>query len=78
MGDKSKIERKPNKPRGFAAMDPAKHREICRKGGKAAPASTRTFSDWRKASKAGQKGGRVTREDREDRAAEALKLKGAP
>ena len=46
------------KRRGFAAMDPAKQREIARKGGQSVPAEKRAFSlDPELASKAGHKGG---------------------
>jgi general stress protein YciG len=44
--------------RGFASMDPARQREIARKGGKSVPAEKRSFSqDAQLASKAGRKGG---------------------
>jgi general stress protein YciG len=44
--------------RGFAAMDPAKQREIAAKGGKSVPAEKRSFStDPKLAAKAGRIGG---------------------
>jgi general stress protein YciG len=44
--------------RGFAAMDPAKQREIARKGGAAVPSQNRSFSkDPSLAAAAGRKGG---------------------
>ena len=44
--------------RGFAAMDPAKSREIRQMGGRAVPAESRAYSKDRKlAREAGQKGG---------------------
>ncbi len=58
--------------RGFAAMDPAKQREIARKGGESVPPEERSFSKNRAlASEAGRKGGeasgssRAHRDDRE-------------
>jgi general stress protein YciG len=41
---------------GFATMKVARHREIASMGGKACPASARTFSNPQKASEAGRKG----------------------
>jgi len=46
---------------GFATMKVARHREIASMGGKACPASARTFSDPQKASEAGRKGVEVKR-----------------
>jgi general stress protein YciG len=44
--------------RGFAAMDPAKQREIARKGGESVPHEKRSFSQNHElAAKAGRKGG---------------------
>lgn len=46
------------KPRGFAAMDPDKRRELARKGGKSVPAAKRSFSANRQlAITSGRKGG---------------------
>lgn len=49
------------KPRGFAAMDPAKQREIASKGGKVAHASG-TAHEWttEEAKAAGSKGGKAS------------------
>ncbi len=45
-------------PRGFAAMDAAKQREIARKGGESVPPEKRSFSrDHELAAQAGRKGG---------------------
>lgn len=45
-------------PRGFAAMDSNKQREIARKGGESVPAEKRSFSQNRQlAAAAGRKGG---------------------
>lgn len=45
-------------PRGFAAMDAGKQREIARKGGESVPAEKRSFSQNRAlAAEAGRKGG---------------------
>ena len=44
--------------RGFASMDPARQREIARKGGASVPSEKRSFSQDRAlAAKAGRKGG---------------------
>ena len=44
--------------RGFASMDPAKQREIARKGGESVPNEKRSFSrDRHLAAEAGRKGG---------------------
>jgi len=44
--------------RGFASMDPAKQREIARKGGQSVPDEKRSFSQNPElAAKAGRKGG---------------------
>ena len=45
------------KPRGFAAMDPEKRRQIARMGGKAVPAEKRYYANKAYASAAGFKGG---------------------
>ena len=45
------------KPRGFAALDPEKRRQIASMGGKAVPAEKRYYNDKAKASAAGIKGG---------------------
>jgi general stress protein YciG len=45
------------KPRGFAAMDPEKRRQIARMGGKAVAPEKRYYSDRANASAAGVKGG---------------------
>ena len=46
------------RPRGFAAMDPERRREIARKGGAAVPAEKRSFAHDRSlAVSAGRKGG---------------------
>jgi general stress protein YciG len=53
-----RIEATPPK-RGFAAMDPARRREIARKGGLSVPSSKRSFAASRAlAASAGSKGGR--------------------
>ena len=49
------------KPRGFAAMDPEKRRQIASMGGKAVPAEKRYYADKAKASAAGFKGGKSPR-----------------
>lgn len=44
--------------RGFASMDPARQREIARKGGASVPSEKRSFSQDRSlAASAGRKGG---------------------
>lgn len=54
--DQTSMEEK--KPRGFARMDPEKHREIARKGGANVPNDKRSFSrDRVLAATAGRKGG---------------------
>lgn len=52
---------RPKKPRGFAAMDPEKRREIARKGGKAAheKGTAHEFTP-EEAAEAGSKGGKAT------------------
>ncbi len=50
--------------RGFAAMDPAKQREIASKGGRSQGAQNNPgnfANDPKKASQAGRKGGRATK-----------------
>lgn len=48
------------KPRGFAAMDPEKQREIASKGGRSVPNEKRVFSTNRElASLCGRKGGQI-------------------
>lgn len=49
------------KPRGFAAMDPEKRRQIARMGGKSVPPEKRYYTDKSKASAAGLKGGKSPR-----------------
>lgn len=50
--------RQSSSPRGFAAMDSAKQKEIARKGGESVPAEKRSFSQNRAlAAAAGRKGG---------------------
>lgn len=50
------------KPRGFAAMDPERRREISAKGGSSVPAEKRSFSrNHDLAAAAGRKGGEVSR-----------------
>jgi general stress protein YciG len=47
--------------RGFASMDPAKQREIARKGGESVPNEKRSFSQDRNlAAQAGRKGGEAS------------------
>ena len=46
---------------GFALMKVSRQREIASMGGKACPASARTFSNLQKASEAGRKGVEVKR-----------------
>lgn len=49
-------------PRGFAAMDPERRREVARKGGASVPAAKRSFSKDRDlAATAGAKGGSSSR-----------------
>ena len=58
------------RPRGFAAMAPERRREIASMGGKAQPASAKSFSvDPSVAARAGSKGGRVSRKKPVDGAA---------
>lgn len=46
------------KPRGFAAMDPERRREIAAKGGSSVPADKRSFAKNRElATEAGRRGG---------------------
>lgn len=47
----------PKKPRGFAAMDPERRREIAARGGAAVAPENRSFSKGDTASKAGKIGG---------------------
>lgn len=56
----------PGKPRGFAAMDQEKQREIARKGGANVPRDKRSFAQNRQlAADAGRKGGQsVAAQDR--------------
>jgi len=50
----------PKKPRGFAAMDPERRREIARRGGASVPDEKRAFAQNRDlAADAGRKGGSV-------------------
>ena len=59
--------------RGFASMDPARQREIARKGGASVPAEKRSFSQDRGlAADAGRKGGEASHGGR------AKRLNGAP
>jgi general stress protein YciG len=52
-------------PRGFAAMDADRRREIARKGGKSVPDEKRSFTQDRTlAAEAGRKGGRQTQSGR--------------
>ena len=52
-------------PRGFAAMDAERRREIARKGGKSVPDEKRSFTQDRTlAAEAGRKGGRQTQSGR--------------
>ena len=52
-------------PRGFAAMDAERRREIARKGGKSVPDEKRSFTQDRSlAAEAGRKGGRQTQSGR--------------
>jgi len=47
--------------RGFASMDPARQREIARKGGASVPSEKRSFSQDRNlAAQAGRKGGEAS------------------
>jgi uncharacterized protein len=59
FGRNSVIDDQPIKSkRGFASMDPEKHREIARKGGQSVPAEKRSFSKSSAlAVQAGRKGG---------------------
>jgi general stress protein YciG len=50
------------RPKGFAAMDPERRREIARKGGASVPGDKRSFAkDRTLAQHAGQKGGIASR-----------------
>ncbi|MBN8553502.1 MAG: general stress protein [Caulobacterales bacterium] len=52
--------------RGFASMDPARQREIARKGGASVPSEKRSFSQDRDlAAAAGRKGGESSRTTRQ-------------
>lgn len=54
--------------RGFASMDPARQREIARKGGASVPAEKRSFSQDRSlAADAGRKGGEASHGTRSKR-----------
>jgi general stress protein YciG len=49
-------------PRGFAAMDPERRREIARRGGASVPSDKRSFAQNRDlAADAGRKGGSTSR-----------------
>lgn len=51
----------PKSTRGFASMDPERHKQIASMGGKAIPAGKRSFSQNRElAARAGRKGGMNT------------------
>ena len=53
------------RPRGFAAMDKARHREIAQRGGKNVPPERRSFAvDRELAMRAGQRGGSVSSSQR--------------
>ena len=57
--------RERREPRGFAAMDPERQREIARKGGRAAHRSGNAHQfDSEEAREAGRKGGEVVSQDR--------------
>lgn len=57
------------RPRGLAALSPERRREISSMGGKAQPASARSFSKDRDfASRAGAKGGAISRKNPVDAA----------
>ena len=52
------VAQKPKSKRGFASMDPERHREIAAMGGRAVPSDRRSFSqDPQLAAEAGRKGG---------------------
>ncbi len=54
-------ERSGTSKRGFASMDPARQREIARKGGASVPSEKRSFSQDRSlAAQAGRKGGEAS------------------
>lgn len=54
-------ERTGTSKRGFASMDPARQREIARKGGASVPSEKRSFSQDRSlAAEAGRKGGEAS------------------
>ncbi|MEG1452679.1 general stress protein [Brevundimonas sp.] len=58
--------------RGFASMDPARQREIARKGGASVPSEKRSFSQDRSlAAQAGRKGGEASHGTRNKDAAKA-------
>lgn len=58
----SPITGKPRQRRGFAAMDPARRKEIARKGGGSVPPSKRSFArDRDLAAWAGKKGGEASK-----------------
>jgi general stress protein YciG len=53
--------RRATSKRGFASMDPARQREIARKGGASVPREKRSFSQDRSlAAEAGRKGGEAS------------------
>ncbi len=57
--------------RGFASMDPARQREIARKGGASVPSEKRSFSQDRNlAAQAGRKGGEASHGSRTDKPAD--------
>jgi general stress protein YciG len=67
MNEKSK--------RGFASMDPEKHRKIASSGGKAVAPEKRNFFDLEKASAAGKKGVQVRTANHWARVAQRMETK---
>jgi general stress protein YciG len=65
MTEETKTPEREKKPRGFAAMDPEKQREIARKGGKIAHlrGNAHEFTS-EEAREAGRKGGQAVSRDR--------------
>ncbi len=61
MADSQTGTRTGTSKRGFASMDPARQREIARKGGASVPSEKRSFSQDRSlAATAGRKGGEAS------------------
>ena len=69
MADQKPTGSKGTSKRGFASMDPARQREIARKGGASVPGEKRSFSQNRTlAAEAGRKGGEASQGPRDEQA----------